>query len=124
MAVTRARERALAEDPGTDLLTPDHLTASDLGCATLDVPKPRVSGDDEVPLCASFQIENDELGDSFRRLQAERAALDDVERRILEAALSKHHGVVAHAAGELGLGRTSVLSRLETLGIERGRRKR
>jgi DNA-binding NtrC family response regulator len=52
-------------------------------------------------------------------MQAERTALDEVERRLIELTLDKHHGVVAPAARELGVGRTGLASRMQTLGIRR-----
>ena len=71
-----------------------------------------------------MESDSQELGDGFGRLQREREQLDALEKTILTAALAKHGGVIAHAARELGVGRTSLLSRLDTLGIDRSKKRR
>jgi transcriptional regulator with GAF, ATPase, and Fis domain len=120
--MARARERCLHADPNARTLTHEHVTARDLGTTAIEVPSPSAVRDDTAPLSASFQIELDELGDSFARLLREREALDRAERTIVLAALEKHHGVTAHAARELGVPRTSLASRLTTLGIDKPKR--
>jgi len=55
--------------------------------------------------------------DDWDGLLRRRAELDDAERRILATVLGKHGGVIARAARELGLPRTSLASRLEALGL-------
>jgi len=54
---------------------------------------------------------------SWERLQSERSALDEAERQVILAALRRHGGVVARAARELGVPRTTLASRVATLGI-------
>ncbi|HJL27822.1 MAG TPA: helix-turn-helix domain-containing protein, partial [Polyangiaceae bacterium LLY-WYZ-15_(1-7)] len=58
-------------------------------------------------------------GDAYAALQAERAALEERERAVLRAALDAHDGVVARVARTLGVPRTTLVSRLERLGVER-----
>jgi len=125
--IGRARERALLRDPEGRTLTPEHVEPRDLGCARLDVPPPRAGRDAPAPLPAGAPLELGALGDGFARLQREREALDGLEKRIIEAALERTGGVAAAAARELGVGRTSLISRMDTLGIAapgRGRGRR
>jgi Nif-specific regulatory protein len=56
-------------------------------------------------------------GSSWEKLQAERSALDENERRVIAEALRAAGGVVAKAARDLGVPRTTLASRLLTLGI-------
>ena len=62
------------------------------------------------------------LLDRWRELAGERERLDDRERVLAREALAKHKDVVARAAAELGVSRTSLLSRLRTLKIVDGGR--
>lgn len=119
LAVRRARERARAD--GATTLTVSHFEPRDLGVARVDVPRPRTDAG-TAAIVASFEIEPDELGDSWARLSREREALDEIERRLIETALVRAAGNVAEVARELGVGRTSLLSRMETLGVARGAR--
>ncbi len=54
---------------------------------------------------------------TWARLRAQRAELDAQERDVIARAMRKAHGVVAHAARELGIARTTLASRLEVLGV-------
>jgi Nif-specific regulatory protein len=58
-----------------------------------------------------------ETVESWETLIRERAQLDEAERRIVGEVLRKHGGVVARAARELGMARSTLASRLEALGI-------
>jgi Nif-specific regulatory protein len=82
-------------------------------------------------LCDGGAVELDDLGGgaprpsagadlaaSWLKVQDDRLTLDDSERRLIEAALSKHGGVIARAARELGVPRTGLISRIQTLGID------
>ena len=111
-----ARDRALAENPENILLRDEHIRARDLGRERIEVPEPGTYV--PTPVVKEFQVEADELDDSWARLQRERAALDEVETRIIGMALRRHHGVVAHAAKELNVSRTSLLSRMATLKMD------
>ena len=121
--LARAVERAALADPGGDVITPTHVEPRDLGCVTLAVPPPAALRDPAAPLSAGFQIELEELGDSLARLTREREVLDGHERILIDAALRRHDGVAAHAARELGVPRTSLLSRMDTLGVARRARR-
>ena len=107
--IERARERAVARDPEATLLTPEHLEARDLG----QEPPPLLASVDEEP--------SPPLGIEWQHLQAERARLDEREQSVLRRALAQSGGVVAQAARDLGIARTTLSSRLDALGI-RGQR--
>jgi transcriptional regulator with GAF, ATPase, and Fis domain len=108
-AIERARERALASDPGTQELLPSHLDSGDLPRAVVaDGPRPSVS--------SGQGLEAD-----WRHLQAERARLNQREQSILRRALAETGGVVAHAARKLGVARTTLASRLDAFGLRAGK---
>jgi transcriptional regulator with GAF, ATPase, and Fis domain len=109
-AIERARERAVARDPEATLLTPEHLEARDLGQGQ---SAPVVSPDAESPAA---------LGVVWQRLQGERDRLDEREQSVLRQALAQSGGVVAQAARELGIARTTLSSRIDALGIRTPRR--
>jgi DNA-binding NtrC family response regulator len=106
--IERARERAVLRDPEATSLTPEHLEARDLGQARPEVPP---SGASEQP-----------LGVAWQRLQAERASIDEREEGVLRQALAQSGGVVAQAARELGIARTTLSSRIDVLGVRGVRR--
>ena len=103
--MTRARERAVARDPGTDTLLVEHFEPRDLGTSSLD-ERPSVPAGAPVTIATKWQ-----------RLQSERARLDEAEKDVLREALSTAHNVVAHAARDLGIARTTLSSRLDALGL-------
>ena len=70
------------------------------------------------PACA-VRSDVAELLDLFDALKAEHERLEEQERKLLAQTLQRHDGVVARAAKALGMSRTSLVSRLSTLGIER-----
>ncbi len=102
--VQRARLRALVEDPDGTELDERHLDPSELGDAPVAAPAPAASPVD--------------VGDGYRALVAVRATLDERERGLIEAALVAHGRVVTRAAQALGVGRTSLMSRMQTLRIK------
>ncbi|MER2563130.1 MAG: helix-turn-helix domain-containing protein, partial [Myxococcaceae bacterium] len=59
------------------------------------------------------------LSPDWAELQRQRDALDTKEREVIAAALTAAGGNVSKAARALGLPRTSLLSRLASLGIPR-----
>jgi len=109
-AIERARERAVARDPDATVLTPEHLEARDV---------------DHAPLAAAASTPDapaESLGVTWQRLQGERGRLDEREQSVLRQALAQSGGVVAQAARELGIARTTLSSRIDTLGIRTPRR--
>jgi transcriptional regulator with GAF, ATPase, and Fis domain len=111
-AIERARERAIARDPEATVLTPEHLEARDVDHVSLAA----AAKDGSVP-----PVET--LGATWQRLQAERAKLDEREQIVLREALTKSGGVVAQAARELGIARTTLSSRIDAVGIRVARRE-
>ncbi len=105
--VRRARDRALTRDRDADELGLEHVEPRDLG---LDEPLPKVAAAPAIV---------EPVDAALAQLQARRAELDTKEATLIRAALSRHGGVVSRAARSLGVPRTSLLSRMATLGIER-----
>jgi transcriptional regulator with GAF, ATPase, and Fis domain len=103
-AIERARERAVARDPESAVLTPEHLHPGDLGSHVFEPAAPNGSTPES-------------LGTTWRRLQGERAKLDEREEDLLRKALRESDGVVAQAARELGIARTTLSSRIDILRI-------
>ena len=108
-AIERARERAVQRDPEATTLTPEHLEARDIGQQPLEPPHVEVEG-------------TAALGATWQRLQAERTKIDEREQALLKEALAQSGGVVAHAARELGIARTTLSSRIDALGVRPPRR--
>jgi transcriptional regulator with GAF, ATPase, and Fis domain len=106
-AVERARERAIARDPRTTQLMPQHFEVRDVGAP----PDAAPSG----PLAPAGP--GARLTTAWTDLHDERARLNERERDLLRRALHESNGVVAFAARELGLARTTLSSRLAALGI-------
>ncbi len=116
-ALQRACDRARADDLEASVLHPEHFDPMDLSTPTLEVPAP-AQGVSGASLCEGFQIEAEELGDTWRRLERERETLGGLERQVLQLALTRNGGVVAKAARALGMPRTSLASRLQSLGLK------
>jgi transcriptional regulator with GAF, ATPase, and Fis domain len=97
----RARERALLQRPDATSIDVEHVDKRDLeraAAAALPETRPEPVGD-------------------WAALQAERSRLEAREEATIRAVLAKSGGVVAQAARELGMARTTLLSRLDVLGI-------
>jgi len=98
----RSRNRAQAMAPGARLLAAVHLDPTDLALtARARVSCPVVAPD--ASILSGFAIEDDDLGDTWTRLQREREEHDRLERDILTRALKRHAGIVARVARQLGL---------------------
>lgn len=59
------------------------------------------------------------LSDSYEQLRARKAELEEDERRFLAAKMVAHGYNLSRVARDIGLPRTSLISRLDSLGIER-----
>jgi len=115
MVVLRARERALSADARASVIELGHFEPRDLDVAAL--PAAAAEGTPTATPVAGPAAGGPDLALRWRDLEGRRDALDEVERQLLEAALAEHEGVVAHAARHLGLPRTSLVSRLQALGV-------
>jgi len=105
MTIRRARDRALAADPGSEELALKHLRDRDVR-------------DPMVPAPRSEPIEEPE---DYAALERAREQLDERERQLLREELDRQEGVVARVARALKIPRTTLVSRLERLGIDRRR---
>ena len=102
--VVRARNRALARDAGTAEIRPADLTEwADTRAA--DRSDPLAPHPGESP------------AGEWKRLQELRAQIDQRELEILRDALGRHDGVVAHAAKELGVARTTLAGRAQAIAL-------
>ena len=97
----RAMDHALVEDADADRLTTAHVDPSPARArpAPPEAPAPPPPG--------------------WVELQQRRDSLDTQEREVIRAALARADGVVSRAARELGLPRTSLLSRMASFGLGR-----
>jgi len=119
--VRRARERALAEDPQAEVIRPEHLDPKARFDASAEPRGPTSSATaaSSPPEPRTRAVSRDHLEEGWRKLVTERGELDELERALIREALAKHRDVVAYAARELGVQRTSLLSRMDTLGMGR-----
>ncbi len=109
--LTRAWERARRKSKTDSKIDLDAVTADDFGLDAL--PRwqpPRALLETSAPTPSGA-----DLGAAWRSVQAERAAAEAREASLIAAALEKHGGVIAHAARELGIARTSLSGRLASL---------
>jgi two-component system nitrogen regulation response regulator GlnG len=91
--VRRARERALTRDPETETLTPEDF-ALEFGSVA-----PASTGQtSEISASGPAIAGNEALGERWGKLQQERQRLDEAERQIIGAALTRFGGVVSRAA--------------------------
>ncbi|MFT3706085.1 MAG: sigma 54-interacting transcriptional regulator [Archangium sp.] len=100
----RAMSLALLEDRDGERLGLTHVEPLPEVAARTSVPS-----EDPPAAPASNLVE----------VQQQREALDAREREVLKAALARAGGVVSKAARDLGLPRTSLLSRMASLGLPR-----
>jgi two-component system nitrogen regulation response regulator GlnG len=108
-AMHRARLRALVADRAATRLDAAHFEPRDLG-ATITTPAATTGATAALPA---------DLGSAWRHLQTQQAELAARESELVDAALARHAGVVARAAGELGIPRTSLVSRIQARSKDR-----
>jgi DNA-binding NtrC family response regulator len=102
--LSRARGRALAQDPETEVLASTHFDGEPALAGACLAP-PDAGAARAVP-------DGADVGERFAALGRRRDALADEERSILAAALEAEGGVVSRAARRLGIPRTTLLHRL------------
>lgn len=98
----RARIRALGEDPDASVLVPSHLAGELRG---------------ELRPVRAQEPSTGTIEARWAALDGEREALLDRERAILQEALDAEGGVVARVARRLGVPRTTLVHRMQILGI-------
>jgi transcriptional regulator with GAF, ATPase, and Fis domain len=104
--IRRARDRALYEDPDATCLQARH--------AGLGQELPGAILKSQGPSGAAAN-----LTERWQALQGEYHSLARRESDLIQLALEKNRGVLAQAARELGVARTTLASRAEGLGIDR-----
>jgi transcriptional regulator with GAF, ATPase, and Fis domain len=114
--VLRARERALLRDAEATELVPEHFEARDLdGVSPIDAAVSSTRTPDPTTQAG------ESLSSTWQRLQAERARIDEAEQAVIRRAMAETNNVVSQAARELGIARTTFASRLDMLGMRRGK---
>jgi len=113
--ILRARERALFRSPESLLLEPEHVEPRDLDRKSHDLGGAAAS---QPPSAAS----NQPMSVRWEKLQSDHERVQSEEEQLLRDALVQANGVVAHAARELGIARTTLASRIESLGIRPSKR--
>jgi sigma-54 specific flagellar transcriptional regulator A len=98
-AARRARDRAARRDArGVEIALADFV---ELAPPPPDAARAR----DEPPAAA------------WKRVQDAKTRLEQEEAALVRDAIARHDGVVAHAAKELGVARTTLAGRVESLGL-------
>ncbi len=108
--VTRARDRALTRDPEAREIVPEHFDPRDLD----GVEPSSAAVSESAPPSAS-----QDPASAWQKLQSDRDRIDEREADVIRAALARNGGVVAHAARELGIARTTLASRIDALGVKK-----
>jgi transcriptional regulator with GAF, ATPase, and Fis domain len=105
--IRRARDRAVMRDPAAN-----EVRAVDLGQLAPE------EGTEGAALAGRLAPPPDESPSAaWTRLQELKADLEKHEAELLRDALRRHAGVVAHAAKELGIARTTLAGRAQALGL-------
>jgi len=101
--ILRARDRARSRDPQADELSLEHVEPRDLGTASRT----------EAPRSSQRSS-----ADRWAVVQRERALLETTEREVLAQLVAEHGGVISKVARAVSLPRSTLVSRLETLGLD------
>jgi DNA-binding NtrC family response regulator len=110
--IQRGRDRAVTRDPEASVLLPEHLDSRDLGVASLDPPRSEGGTATATDAGASPAAR-------WHAFQTLRAKVDDDEESLIRETLDRCGGVVAAAARDLKIARTTLSSRIDALGIRR-----
>ncbi|UJR82194.1 sigma 54-interacting transcriptional regulator [Sandaracinus amylolyticus] len=114
-AVSRARARALARDPGATQIAPEHFDASYAGAS----PAPPIEAARAMAITIAEPLDAAApIAERWKRLARDRAALEAAERTLLGHAIEESRGVLAHAARALEMPRTTLISRMMRAGID------
>ncbi len=105
--VHRARDRAVLRDPNAS-----ELCERDLD----DLATGNAAGEEDV-----LDLKSGSAAEAWSRIQRVKERLEEREREFLREVLDRHGGVVAQAAKELGIARTTLASRGDVLRPSRGR---
>lgn len=102
--ILRARDRARARDPQSTELALEHVEPRDLGGLGGKTEAPRSTARSSV--------------DRWAAVQRERALLETTEREVLAQLVAEHGGVISKVARAVSLPRSTLVSRLEALGLD------
>jgi DNA-binding NtrC family response regulator len=123
--IRRARDRAVAEGVSDGMLQVSHLGAPP---RRERAPRPTSAAWQATPTInlndASPCVSSSSTEDRWQELQSQRSTLDELERELIDQAMRENRGVVAHAAKQLQVSRTSLLSRMATLSVDRHQYRR
>jgi transcriptional regulator with GAF, ATPase, and Fis domain len=108
--ISRARQRALVRDAEACELVPEHVEARDLDGIEPGTAAADIEGGASRPVAPAS---------AWQHLQGERSRIDEREADVIRDTLSRNDGVVAHAARELGIARTTLASRIDVLGLKK-----
>lgn len=117
--IQRARDRAIASEPTDDVLDAHHIGGPPRMKERPPIPMPtptQESADAQVACEVTAPVES-----RWADLQVKRSGLDDLERGIIDRAMRENRGVVSHAAKQLQVSRTSLLSRMATLHMDKNK---
>ena len=123
--IRRARDRAVASGVDTKGIEPHHIGHPTNAVPTIgglipsSPPPPPPSQEPQTSACDPDEDEPGSVEDRWTNLQTKRSGLDDLERQLIDQAMRENRGVVAHAARRLQISRTSLLSRMVTLQIDK-----
>lgn len=110
-AMERARNRVRASDSNEPVIGVRHLDLTGRDVADREEPTPsEVSGGTGSP--------KDEVRQRWQEFGTQKQSLEEIERKIIEDALSICGGVVARTARVLSVPRTGLISRMATLEID------
>ncbi len=128
-AVTRrARDRALAEGVMNGSIEASHLGSPPRRISAGRRRQPSAplanDGPEELPAASDTSCETAPVEDRWQALQDKRSSLDELERELIDQAMRENRGVVSHAARQLQVSRTSLLSRMGTLRLDRNKYRR
>jgi DNA-binding NtrC family response regulator len=105
-AIRRARDRAVVRDRTAVEVRPEDL-------AELDAVE-SIRGAQLAQTASPASP-----ADTWKQLQEQRSRLEEREVEVLRDTLARHGGVVAHAAKDLGIARTTLAGRVDALGLGR-----
>lgn len=108
--LSRARQRALDEEPDGEVLDVRHVRPSDLGGQPPSTEPPPAFPSRVPPDIGSLE-------ERWASLEAARETLTSRERAILSETLAEEGGVVSRVARRLGVPRTTLTHRMRVLGV-------
>ncbi len=129
--IRRARDRALAAEASDFVLEASYIgrpTRSEIAPLSIasSIPPPV---EERLPAVRSDRAcdepsNNGSVEERWFDLQTRRSTLDEIERELIDQAMKENRGIVSHAARTLRISRTSLISRMTTLRMDRNKYRR